>query len=111
VTNLVRSLQQAREAGFWIIGLEAAGQSLVPRAGTSDDPRASDRFGLVIGGEGEGMHRLVREHCDDIARLPMTGRVESLNASVAAALAIYRILDGSLFGAPASAKDRGRTSR
>lgn len=101
VTNLVRSLQQAREAGFWIIGLDAEGQALVPRAGTADDPRAGDRFGLVIGGEGEGMHRLVREHCDDVARLPMAGRVESLNASVAAALAIYRILDGSLFGAGA----------
>lgn len=108
VVNLGRSIQQAREAGFWVVGLDADGEALVPRAGTADDPRAGDRLGLVIGGEGEGMHRLVREHCDEIARLPMRGRVESLNASVAAGLAIYRLLDGSLFGAaPAEAKPRG----
>jgi len=101
VTNLVRSMQQAREAGFWIIGLAADAQALVPRAGTADDPRAGDRLGLVVGGEGEGMHRLVIEHCDEMARLPMRGRVESLNASVAAGLAIYRLLDGSLFGSAA----------
>ena len=99
VTNLVRSLQQARDAGFWIIGLAADATTPVPRAG--DDPRAGDRLGLVVGGEGEGMHRLVTEHCDELACLPMRGRVESLNASVAAGLAIYRLLDGSLFGAAA----------
>jgi 23S rRNA (guanosine2251-2'-O)-methyltransferase len=97
VTNLVRSIQRAKEAGFWIIGLSADGQDAVPRAGAGDDPRAGDRLGLVVGGEGEGLHRLVTEHCDQLARLPMRGRVESLNASVAAAIAIYRLLDGSLF--------------
>lgn len=99
VTNVVRSLQRAREAGYWIVGLAADGASVVPRAGTEDDPRARDRLGLVIGSEGEGLHRLVAEHCDELARLPMRGRVESLNASVAAGLAIYRLLEGSLFGA------------
>jgi len=103
VTNLVRALQQARDAGFWIIGLAADAKAAVPRAGSADDPRAGDRLGLVVGGEGEGMHRLVTEHCDELARLPMRGRVESLNASVAAGLAIYRLLDGSLFGAPEEA--------
>jgi 23S rRNA (guanosine2251-2'-O)-methyltransferase len=83
------------------VGLAAEGQSVVPRAGTADDPRARDRLGLVVGAEGEGMHRLVSEHCDELARLPMRGRVESLNASVAAGLAIYRLLDGSLFGSGA----------
>ena len=96
VTNLGRSVQRAKEAGFWIIGLDAEGKQVVPRAG--DDPRLGDRIGLVIGAEGEGMHRLVAEYCDELARLPMRGRVESLNASVAAGLAIYRLLDGSLFG-------------
>jgi 23S rRNA (guanosine2251-2'-O)-methyltransferase len=96
VTNLGRSLQRAKEAGFWILGLDAEGTAVVPRAG--DDPRTGDRIGLVIGAEGEGMHRLVAEHCDELARLPMRGRVESLNASVAAGLAIYRLLDGDLFG-------------
>ncbi len=100
VTNLGRSLQRAKDAGFWILGLDAEGTIVVPRAG--DDPRAGDRIGLVIGAEGEGMHRLVAEHCDELARLPMRGRVESLNASVAAGLAIYRLLDGDLFGKEAS---------
>lgn len=99
VVNLGRSIQQAREAGFWVIGLAADGVGLVPRAGTADDPRAGDRLGLVVGGEGEGMHRLVREHCDEMARLPMRGQVESLNASVAVGLAIYRLLDKDLYGA------------
>jgi 23S rRNA (guanosine2251-2'-O)-methyltransferase len=98
VTNVVRSIQRAKEAGFWVIGLSADGEAPVPRAGTTDDPRAGVRIGLVIGAEGEGMHRLVAEHCDELARLPMRGRVESLNASVAAGLAIYRLLDGALFG-------------
>lgn len=112
VTNLVRALQQAREAGFWIIGLAADATGSVPRAGSSDDPRAGDRLGLVVGGEGEGMGRLVTEHCDELARLPMRGRVESLNASVAAGLAIYRLLDGSLFGAPPEAPgDGGKQKR
>jgi len=108
VTNLVRAIQRAKDADFWVIGLAADGQALVPRAGTADDPRAGDRLGLVVGGEGEGMHRLVTESCDEIARLPMRGRVESLNASVAAALAIYRLLDGSLYGA---AGDSGKDAR
>jgi len=108
VTNMVRSLQRAREADFWIVGLAADGAALVPRAGSSDDPRAGDRLGLVVGGEGEGMHRLVAEHCDEIVRLPMRGRVESLNASVAAGLAIYRLLDGQLFGATGRGTPSGK---
>ena len=98
VNNLVRGIQAAKEAGFWILGLDSEGQRLLPRGGSKDDPRLGTRIGLVLGGEGEGMHRLVAEHCDDVFRLPMTGRVESLNASVAAAVAIYRLLDGRLYG-------------
>jgi 23S rRNA (guanosine2251-2'-O)-methyltransferase len=96
VTNLVRSMQVAREAGFWILGLAASGERVLPR-GKGEDPRLGDKVGLVIGGEGEGLHRLAAENCDDLVRLPMRGRVESLNASVAAALAIYRVLEGPLF--------------
>lgn len=106
VVNLVRAIQQARDAGFWVVGLDADGGALVPRAGTPDDPRAGDCIGLVVGGEGEGMHRLVREHCDEIARLPMRGRVESLNASVATGLAIYRLLDSDLYKAAPKGKGR-----
>ena len=111
VTNLVRALQQAKDAGFWVVGLDAEGEALLPMAGRPEDPRAGDRYGLVVGGEGEGMHRLVREHCDEVARLPMRGRVESLNASVAAGLAIYRLLDGTLFGAGAGGRTPEEPSR
>jgi len=97
VNNVVRSMQAAKEAGFWILGLDCEGERLLPRGGCGEDPRLGAKIGLVLGGEGEGMHRLVAEHCDDIFRLPMQGRVESLNASVAAAVAIYRLLDGDLY--------------
>ncbi|HYC57708.1 MAG TPA: 23S rRNA (guanosine(2251)-2'-O)-methyltransferase RlmB [Candidatus Binatia bacterium] len=103
VTNLVRAMQSAREAGFWLLGLSAAADRDLPR-GKADDPRIGDRVGLILGSEGEGMHRLVAENCDELARLPMRGRVESLNASVAAALAIYRLLDDGLFRPSGSGK-------
>lgn len=91
VPNLVRSLDTARNAGFWLLGLDAgASRLLVPQG-------AETRFGLVVGAEGRGLGRLVREHCDELVRLPMTGRVGSLNASVATAVAIYRACQDRLF--------------
>ncbi|HYB99329.1 MAG TPA: 23S rRNA (guanosine(2251)-2'-O)-methyltransferase RlmB [Candidatus Limnocylindrales bacterium] len=103
VTNLVRAMQSAREAGFFLLGLAASASAALPR-GSAEDPRLGDRVGLVVGGEGEGMHRLVAENCDELVRLPMRGRVESLNASVAAALAIYRLLDQRLFSSSRGGK-------
>ena len=103
VTNMVRAMQVAREAGFWMLGLAADGARVLPR-GAADDPRLGEKVGLVIGGEGEGLHRLVGETCDELVRLPMRGRVESLNASVAAAVAIYRVLEPALFSAGKSGK-------
>ena len=93
VTNLVRALESAKKAGFWLIGLaqEAAGE-----LGSGGGARC----GLVLGAEGEGLRRLVAQNCDEIARLPMRGRVESLNVSVAAGVALYRIAAAELFDAP-----------
>ncbi len=85
VTNLVRAMEAASRAGFRLVGLDVSGPAEL------EAPAGQQRLGLVIGSEGEGMRRLVRESCDDLARLPMRGRTESLNASVAAALAIYRL--------------------
>ena len=90
--NLSAALQKAREAGFWTIGLDHRAERLLAAA------KPGERTALVIGGEGRGLARLVRETCDDLARIPMTGAVESLNASAAAAVAIYRIRASSLFG-------------
>ena len=86
VTNLGRTVDQLKQAGVWIVG---------------SDGEAKERFdsldytiplALVIGSEGEGISRLLKQKCDFLARLPMKGHVSSLNASVAAALLMYEVL-------------------
>jgi len=87
VTNLVQTVKELQKAGLWITGLD-----------TGDGARPYTRVdftgpvGLVVGGEGRGLRRLVRESCDFIAEIPMPGPVESLNAGVAGALCLYEIL-------------------
>jgi 23S rRNA (guanosine2251-2'-O)-methyltransferase len=83
VNNLVRALDALKRSGIWIIGLDAgAGLSLF-------DVDLNVPLVLVIGGEGEGLRRLTRERCDLLVRLPMRGSIESLNASVAGAVAMF----------------------
>lgn len=87
VVNLPRTMELFKERGLWITGLDF-GQD-------AKDFRELDykgRTGLVIGNEGRGISRLVRENCDFIACLPMMGNVSSLNASVAGALVMYEVL-------------------
>lgn len=86
VNNLSRALDQLKEAGLWVFGLDSAGDRLHWDA-EFDRPAA-----LVIGSEGEGISRLVRERCDFLVRLPVLGRIESLNASVAAAVTLYEVV-------------------
>ncbi len=93
VSNLARALQEARDAGFWLFGLDHRASGCLA-SGYSGAGR--EKMGLVVGSEGQGLRRLVAEACDELVRLPMRGRVDSLNASVAGALAIYRVLDNSL---------------
>lgn len=82
-TNLVRALEQVKEHQFWLVGLDAdASQNL-------GQLKLGGKIALVLGAEGEGLRRLVRETCDHIARLPMAGDMESLNVSNAAAVALY----------------------
>jgi len=81
--NLVRALELIKENQFWLVGLDAeAPQQLA-------DIKLGGRIALVLGAEGEGLRRLVRETCDHVAHLPMAGAVESLNVSNAAAVALY----------------------
>ena len=87
VVNLVRAMEQLKEAGVWFTGLDW-GQDAKPYTKIDFKGRA----GLVIGAEGAGISRLVRENCDFIAELPMPGGFESLNAGVAAAVTMYEIL-------------------
>ncbi|MGP1910415.1 23S rRNA (guanosine(2251)-2'-O)-methyltransferase RlmB [Metabacillus sp. JX24] len=85
VTNLARTIEELKERGVWIVGTDAKG---------SDDYRSMDGkmpIGLVIGSEGKGMGRLIKEKCDFLVNLPMAGRVTSLNASVAAGLLMYEV--------------------
>lgn len=86
VTNVVRALEQLKAAGFWVAGM--AGEATATLA----SQKLSGRIALVMGAEGEGLRRLTREHCDYLVKLPMTGAVESLNVSNAAAVALYELV-------------------
>ncbi len=81
-TNLARGLDALKQAGFWVAGLDAAGER------TIFDADLSGRIALVIGGEGKGMRRLTAERCDFLLNIPIAGPITSLNASVSAAIAL-----------------------
>jgi 23S rRNA (guanosine2251-2'-O)-methyltransferase len=84
VENLAQAIERLKQAGVWIVGLENSQEA---------QPLEAAAFGralaLVVGSEGEGMRRLVRQACDYLVRLPMRGRVDSLNAAVAGSIALY----------------------
>ena len=85
VVNLARALESAAEAGYWRIGLAGEAEATLAEA-LPEGPVA-----LVLGAEGEGMRHNVTEHCDALARLPISERMESLNVSNAAAIALYAV--------------------
>jgi 23S rRNA (guanosine2251-2'-O)-methyltransferase len=87
VTNLVRALEGLGRAGVWSIGLDGEADVML-----EGHPLAAGPVVLVVGAEGGGLSRLVRERCDVLVRLPMHGRVGSLNASVAAGVGLYTLL-------------------
>ncbi len=83
VVNLARALDEIAEAGFWRIGLTGDGTR------TLGEAMGTARLALVLGAEGEGMRHNIMTHCDELARLPISPLVESLNVSNAAAIALY----------------------
>jgi 23S rRNA (guanosine2251-2'-O)-methyltransferase len=83
VTNLNRALEQLKERGFWIYGLDERGDQDYDRVDYAS-PAA-----LVLGGEGKGLHEQVRKHCDVLLRIPLAGKISSLNVSVAAGVALF----------------------
>ncbi len=82
--NLAQSIQQLKQANVWVIGLDAG-----PDAQPLHKTRLDGSLALVVGGEGSGMRALVRKSCDGLMRLPMRGKVTSLNAAVAGSIALY----------------------
>ncbi|MGI8458779.1 MAG: 23S rRNA (guanosine(2251)-2'-O)-methyltransferase RlmB [Propionibacteriaceae bacterium] len=86
VTNLTRSLKACADAGFALVGLAGEADTTIESM-----PEASGPLVLVIGAEGTGLSRLVRDSCDRLASIPITSTVESLNAGVAAGIALYEI--------------------
>jgi 23S rRNA (guanosine2251-2'-O)-methyltransferase len=86
--NLADAIERLKKEGLWVAGLEGS-----PEATLYWDADFKGPLGLVVGSEGAGMRRRVRESCDFLVRIPMRGTVESLNASVAGAIALYTILE------------------
>ena len=85
VVNLSRALEEIAEAGYWRIGLAGSGTS------TLGEALPTGPVALVLGAEGEGMRHNITQHCDALARLPISSAIESLNVSNAAAIALYAI--------------------
>jgi len=86
VTNLARSIEQLQEAGFWVYGMAGEAESNIY------DVDLKGSMALVMGAEGKGMRRLVREKCDQLLKIPMPGSVESLNVSVATGVALFEVI-------------------
>lgn len=85
-TNLTNALKAYKKAGLFVVGLDGGGDVPLPELALATEPLV-----LVIGSEGKGISRLVREHCDGIVSIPIDSSMESLNASVAAGIALYEV--------------------
>lgn len=86
VTNITESIRYLKEKNIWVYGLDMLGNS------TLYETDFSGAVALVVGNEGEGISRLVKENCDMIVNIPMTGKINSLNASVSTAISIYEVV-------------------
>ena len=81
--NISRSLESLKKQGFWVYGLDERGSE------EYDEVDYAEKAVIVLGGEGKGLHQLVREHCDVVVRIPMSGTIPSLNVSVAAGIVLF----------------------
>ncbi|AOZ73224.1 23S rRNA (guanosine(2251)-2'-O)-methyltransferase RlmB [Boudabousia tangfeifanii] len=86
VPNMARALQDCKDAGCFVVGLDGGGDTSIRGLGLATEPMV-----LVTGAEGAGLSRLVREHCDQVASIPISDSVESLNAAVATGIALYEV--------------------
>ena len=83
-SNLVQAIERLKEAGAWVVGLDEDSRSQTP-----DQVRLDGALAVVVGSEGEGIRPLVRQKCDFMLKLPMHGKIESLNAAVAGSIVLY----------------------
>lgn len=83
VTNIARSLESLKKKGFWVYGLDERGTE------RHDRVEYANPTVFVLGGEGKGLHQIVRQHCDVLVRIPMAGHIPSLNVSVAAGVVLF----------------------
>lgn len=86
VPSLIRVIELLKEEGYWIYGADAGGENL-----NDLTVQKNDKVAIVMGSEGSGMSRIVRENCDKILSIPTCGKLDSLNVSVAAGILLYRI--------------------
>ena len=86
VTNLGRGIDQAKEAGLWIVGLDGDAEEDIWTSELLETP-----LGIVLGAEGKGLSKNIRERCDGVVRIPQQGRIGSLNVGVAGAIAMFEI--------------------
>ena len=91
VVSLNRAVEQLQEAGYWVYALEAGGESIYKKDLTG-------KVALIVGGEDSGVKRLTREKCDGVLSIPLFGKVNSLNASVALGIAVYEVVRARLQG-------------
>lgn len=83
VTNLARAMEELKQAGYWLVGLDERAEKTYPEVDFTG------AVGIVLGGEGKGLHELVRKNCDFLVSIPTTGPVRSLNVSVAAGVVLF----------------------
>jgi 23S rRNA (guanosine2251-2'-O)-methyltransferase len=93
-TNLSRTIEELKENGFFVFGLDERGERTIGQV-TAHNAKGAEKIVLVLGAEGDGLRRLVKEHCDELVKLPTQGAIASLNVSNAAAVALY-----ALFSSP-----------
>ncbi|MBZ5528067.1 MAG: 23S rRNA (guanosine(2251)-2'-O)-methyltransferase RlmB [Acidobacteriia bacterium] len=86
VKNLVRAMEEMKEAGYWLVGLDEHAEKSYTEADYTSP------VGIVLGGEGKGLHELTRKRCDFLVSLPTTGPIRSLNVSVAAGVVLFEAL-------------------
>ena len=88
IKNMTATIHDLQSEGYFVVGLDASGEVALAEMAVADEPLM-----IVIGGEGKGLSRLVRESCDLVVSIPMASSMESLNASVAAAIALYSVAE------------------